>query len=427
MNQKVFALIDCNNFFVSCERVFNPKLENVPVIVASNNDGCAVARSNEVKEIGIKMGVPLFKVKDLLHKHCIKVLSPNFALYSDMSHRVMEVLRTITDKIEVYSIDEAFLSIESLGVEEYEEFGRMVKDKVFKWTGIPVSIGIAHTKTLAKAASELAKKKEGGVVDLVTKSVQEQDVLLQGIPVGDVWGIGYRLTPFYESRGIMTAYDYKYADLNLYGSKVTVGGRRTQLELQGISCNQVTTTHVSRKSIISSRSFGKPVYTQEELSEAISEYIGRAARKLRSQNLLAGYLTVYLTTGRFKKARDYYAPSTSTALVYPTSYTPDLVKAGLVCLEKIYRPGYQYKKAGVCFTSLQTMESMQFRIFDSFSFRKRMQEEKLMATVDKLNKKWGQGVLKLASEGTNPLWQMKQSQRSPRYTTAWKELLQISV
>lgn len=423
---KVFALVDCNNFYVSCERVFNPKLAHVPVMVLSNNDGCVVARSNEVKALGVKMGGPVFKVKDLIEKHNIQVFSSNYTLYADMSKRVMETLRKFAPDIEIYSIDEAFLSLASLGLNDYKSFGEKIRQTVLKWTGIPVSVGIAGTKVLTKAANEIAKK-HSGVVDLINCSEREIDSSLSQLDVSDVWGVGHKYTKLLRSNNIYTAKDLKYADTKWIRKRMTVMGERCVFELRGVSCFDFDRIPKPKKGICSSKSFGIPVETKHDLNESISSYVSRAAEKLRGQGSYANILVVYIMTNRFKKNEQQYSNSAHIKLIEPTSSTIDLTRAALCGLNQIYKPGYRYKKAGVLLEGIQPSTHIQRNLLCSFDRLKKQQDNRLMKTIDLINKKWGRDSVKLAAQGMKQVWKMKRSRLSPRYTTNWNELLEICV
>ena len=426
---KVFALVDCNNFYVSCERVFDPALAAIPVMVLSNNDGCVVARSNEVKALGIRMGIPAFQCDTMIKRHNIRVFSSNYTLYADMSRRVMEALKQFTPDIEIYSIDEAFLSLTGLRCEEYAAYGRKIRQTVMKWTGISVSVGIAQTKTLTKAANEIAKKhsRYGGVVDLSKSPEGEIDFYLAQLGVEDVWGVGHQYAKLLRAQGIKTAGDLKYADMKWVRKRMTVMGERCVLELRGVPCFGLDRYPMPKKGIRSSRSFGKSVSTREELEEAVASYVSRAAEKLRSQNSCANILIVYIKTNKFKRDEPQYANSLHIRLKEPTANTIDLTRHALHGLGKIYKPGYRYKKAGVLLEGIQPDSPIQLHLFSALDYAGRKREEVLMETVDRINRKWGRGSLRLAAEGIRQRWKMRRSMLSPAYTSDWDELLEISV
>ncbi|MCP5007265.1 MAG: Y-family DNA polymerase [Planctomycetes bacterium] len=441
IQDKVFALADCNNFYVSCERVFDPALTGVPVMVLSNNDGCVVARSNEVKALGIRMGAPAFKCDSMIRRHNIRVFSSNYALYADMSRRVMEVLKQFTPDIEIYSIDEAFLTLTKaralsglrstagLWCEDYATYGRKIRQMVMKWTGISVSVGIAKTKTLTKVANEIAKKhpRYGGVIDLSECPERDLDFYLEQLGVEDVWGVGHQYARLLRVHGIKTARDLKYADVKWIRERMTVIGEQCVLELRGIPCFELDRQPVRKKGIRSSRSFGKSVTTLEDIEEAIASYVSRAAEKLRSQHSCANILIVYVKTNKFKRDEAQYANSIHIKLNEPTASTIELTKLALRGLNKIYKHGYRYKKAGVLLEGIQPDSLIQLNMFSSLDYAVIEREEALMQTVDRINRKWGRGSLRLAAEGMKQTWKMRRSMLSPAYTSNWEELLVISV
>lgn len=423
---KTFALIDCNNFFVSCERAFNPKLENKPVVVLSSNDGCAVSRSNEAKAIGIPMGSPLFKFKDLVEQHQVHCFSGNFSLYSDISRRIMHILKDSCQKVEPYSIDEAFLELSCMDKDNHTEFGYFIKNKIKKWVNIPVSIGIAPTKTLAKAATEIVKNysRLNGVLNLAELTNEQVDACLQKLEVNDVWGVGRQTTKYLRAMGINNAKSLKYADEKILKRKMSVSGERTILELRGTSCISIAKFQ-ARKSIISTQSFGKPVYSYEELEQAISLYVARACEKLRSQNSIAKKIKVFITTKSKRGSSHDYTGFEEIKLIYPTSDTKVLTKNALLCLKKIYKPGYKYKKAGIGFDQIQPKEEIQFDILNKFNATEEKISNEVTSTIDKANKKWGSNIIKLASQGVKQEWHARRNYSSPRYLTNWEELLEV--
>jgi len=419
----VFALADCNNFYVSCERVFNPALISKPVIVLSNNDGCAVARSNEAKALGIKMGAPCFKLKHLIDSKKIHVFSSNYALYGDMSNRVMQTLSSFTPAIEIYSIDEAFLDLTNFAFTDLTSHGHRICNKVKKDTGIPVSVGIATSKTLAKIANRIAKTslKADGVLDLTLKDYQ--DKALEITPIEDVWGIGRKYAAYLKLRNIKTALDFKYADTRMIKQKMGINGLRTQKELHGESCYPLDEMPGIRKSISVSRSFKTPVTSLDDLSQAVSLYISRAAVKLREQKSFAETMTVYVMTNRFKSESFYYNSKTQ---MLPTAIntTPELIKQGKVILKQIFQKGKQYKKAGVVFSKLANGHVQQ----DLFDTIDKTRTRKLMQAIDKINTKMGKHCTKYAAVGLSKgqPWKTAFNYRSPAYTTDWNQLLRVS-
>jgi DNA polymerase V len=419
-NFKLFALVDCNNFYVSCERVFNPKLEGRPVVVLSNNDGCVVARSNEVKALGVKMGTPAFKSRDLFKKHGVIVYSSNYALYGDMSMRVMRCLENFAQEIEIYSIDEAFISLDKMQPDQVDEFIRRISETVKQWTGIPVSIGVGTTKTLAKIASRIAKKNPemGGVFNITDHPYLEK--ILTSLDVGDIWGIGPRYAKLLNSFGINNALHLKNSDDVWIRKHLTVMGLRTVHEMRGIECIPMELAPAPKKGIMSSRSFGRPVESLDELKESLSVYVSRAAEKLRAQKSAASVVHVFLTTNRHKKNEPQYGNSATALLPMPSSYTPELISWAISRLELIYKPGYRYKKTGVFLSGIVPEDQIQLNLFSQDYPHEKNQ--KLMKIVDKINSRWGTDTLKYASEGTKKEWKMKREKLSPRYTTRWNEI-----
>jgi DNA polymerase V len=419
----VFALVDCNNFYVSCERVFNPELAGKPVIVLSNNDGCAVARSNEAKALGIGMGQPFFQIKPIVEANGVRVFSSNYPLYGDMSNRVMQTLAQFTPAMEVYSIDEAFLDLTGFKSTNLADYAREICYTVTRDTGIPVSIGIAPTKTLAKIANRIAKKspKADGVLDLT--SSRYRDLALERTPVQEVWGIGRRLAPFFTSRGIKTALDLKLAPSWLVQQKMEINGVRMQKELTGEHCYPLEDNPARRKSVSVSRSFRTPVTTFDELSQALALYISRGAEKLRHQESFVENITVYVMTSRFKSQPCYYNSKTA---VLPTSSsdTPELIKHGKKLLKQIFQSGKEYTKTGVIFSNLVQDGQVQFDLFDTVN---RSKQQKLMQAMDKINARMGSQYLGYAAMGLpgRQPWKAACNHCSPAYTTDWNQLMNV--
>jgi len=409
-----FALVDCNNFYVSCERVFNPKLEGIPVIVLSNNDGCAVARSNEAKKLGIKMGTPFFQCKDLLYKNNGKALSSNYALYGDMSCRVIQTLQQFTPELEIYSIDEAFLSLNGFG--NLTSYAKKIRSTVKQHTGIPVSIGIAPTKTLAKVANKIAKKNIAGVLDLATENM---DSLLESVEVGDIWGVGYRYAAMLNKYGITNARQLRDCDDTFIKKKMTIVGLRTLHELRGESCIALELMPSSKKAIGSSRSFGKPVTDINELLESVSDYVSRAGEKLRQQNSATSAMQVYLSTNPFKNQPQY---ANAVSCSFPaTSYTPELIRYAQACLKQIYRKGYAYKKTGILLSGFSPANAVQLNLFAEPS-QDRASQKAIMSALDSINQKYGTNTVSYASSGISKIWKMLQSLKTPCFTTRWSEI-----
>ena len=421
MTTPVFALVDCNNFYASCEKLFRPDLTHKPVVVLSNNDGCIIARSKEAKKLGIKMGLPVFQVRDLLQKHQIVAFSSNYALYADMSQRVMSTLESLAPRVEVYSIDEAFLDL--TGVEfsqNLTEFGSSVRNTVQKWTGITVCVGIAPTKTLAKLANHAAKTwpKTGGVVDLT--STERQRKLLSLLPVGEVWGIGGKLTKRLEQLGIATALQLADAAPKFIRQHFSVVVERTVRELNGESCIALEDVAPTKKQIVSSRAFGERITDKQHMREAISEYVSRACKKLRQEQQEAKYLTVFLRTSPFSDKDAPYSASKSVELDSPTSDTRIFLAKAMQLLDGLWLDGYRYAKAGVMLADFYEPGVYQPCLFDE-PLAVKEPDQKLMQLMDTLNSKHGK-TLWFASQGANQEWSMKRELLSPAYTTNWREL-----
>lgn len=417
--QTVFALVDCNNFYVSCERVFRPDLKELPIVVLSNNDGCVVARSNEAKAIGIPMAKPLFKVRDRITEHKVAVFSSNYTLYGDMSQRVMQVLETFSPEVEPYSIDEAFVELTGIQVDDFEALGHEIRNKVKQWTGIPVSVGIARTKTLAKIAAGLAKKsaKLKGVFSLVESPWLEK--ALQKTPINEVWGIGRAYATKLESYGVQTAWDLHERDLAWVRKKLTVIGQRTALELRGESCLPLETILGPRKSVITTRSFGKAVTNKEELAEALTHYVSRCAVKLRQSNSLAKVMTVFAKSSSYEAGPQFFRSSQTISLPNPTDITSVLLKYALQALDKIYKEGIRYRKTGIVLMELYPKDSVQLSLFHEGASEK---EHKMTDLLDKINEKMGRGTVFYAKEGIEKSWMMRSEMRSPNYSTNWDQI-----
>jgi len=419
--KEIFALIDCNNFYASCERVFNPRLEGRAVVVLSNNDGCVVARSNEAKALGIGMGMPAFKVKGIIQRNGVEVFSSNYALYADMSHRVMQTLSTFTPEMEIYSIDEAFLNLAGCG-DNLTDYGRKIQATVKKWTGMPVSIGIAPTKTLAKIANRIAKGTPQADGVFYLKELSAIDNLLNKIAVVDVWGVGHRNARKLKRAGIDTALSLKDADIGWIRSKFGVMGVRTVYELRGTCCYHLEENPQPKKSIVVSRSFGKAVESIDELQEAIATYAVRAGEKLRREKLVANVMTVFVRTSYFDKQKRYFNSET-IKLPSPTSYTPELISYAIKAVEQLYRKGCSFKKAGVLLSGLELQNKMQLTLFDEID---RGKSQRLMQTVDTIKAKLPEANLRWAAEGLVQPWRTHFKRRSHRYTTRWDELIEVA-
>lgn len=417
----LFALVDCNNFYVSCERVFQPALNERPVVVLSNNDGCIVARSDEAKALGIPMGAPMHRYQERLDKHNVAIFSSNYALYGDMSRRVMDCLSTFTPDIEVYSIDEAFLGLDGVKSRDWVDYAIQMRRIVRQWTGIPVSIGIGPTKTLAKIANRVAKKRTpSGIFDLCDRPTQ--DTILPTLAVQEVWGIGSRWSDRLQRRGIRTAADLRAAEPQVIRRTLNVVGERIVLELRGTACLGLETPE-PKQQIMCSRSFGCRVTEQSALMEAISSYAARAAEKLRYQDSRAGGVYLFLKTNRFRPQEPQYQGSRTYTFTHPTCDTRAIIHAARQGIGSLYRPGYTYKKCGLMLLDLSSAATSQPEVFDPMDYHP---PEKLMNLVDKLNGQMGRNTLFFAAQGTQRRWKMKQNQRSPRYTSRWEELLEVT-
>jgi len=419
------ALIDVNNFYVSCERVFNPKLNGKPVVVLSNNDGCAVARSNEVKALGVGMGAPWFKFKDLAKQHGIVALSSNYALYADMSNRVMSILRAYSPDQEVYSIDESFLDLTGFQSRDLIRYGQYMRKRILKWTGLPVCVGIGATKTLSKLANHCAKKRPvfNGVCNFNAMDTKELDTLLAETEVGEIWGVGRKLAPKLESLGFKTVLDLKRASPERLRRQFSVVMEKTIRELNGTVCIELEEMAPAKKQIISSRSFGHPVRDYNCLAESITLYMSRAAEKLRKQQSFAGSVYVYIRTSPFKPDDPFYSNGMTIPLPSPTDDTRQLVNVVLWGLKLIYKPNYNYAKAGVMLSEIVPAGGVQTDLFSQTQTSPK--STALMSIMDNINRKMGKESIKLASEGFRRPWKMKQGNKSPSYTTRWEDVPKV--
>lgn len=420
----LFGLVDVNNFYVSCERAFNPRLANVPVVVLSNNDGCAVARSNEVKALGVKMGAPWFQMKELARQHGIVALSSNYTLYGDMSNRVVSILREFSPDIEVYSIDESFLRVETVDhlYGGATAMGQAMRRRIGQWTSLPVCAGFGESKTLAKLANHLAKKNLvfDGVCDFTALTDAQRQQWMEKIEVEEVWGVGRRIAVRLQVMGIRSVLDLATADLKLIRRQFGVVMERTASELQGTSCLELDDLADPKQQIMASRSFGEMVYDLAELGEAVAWHIDRAAEKLRDQGSVAGAVYVFIQTNRFRQADAQYNPGVVVPLTDVSDDTRALTTAAMKGLKHIYRPGYSYKKCGVMLMELTTKLQRQETLFDDAAARAK--SAKLMVAMDAVNSVWGRGTLRTGAAGMSKAWAMRSENRSPRYTTNWDEL-----
>jgi DNA polymerase V len=414
----MFGLVDCNNFYVSCERLFRPDLANRPVVVLSNNDGCIISRSNEAKVLGIGMGTPYFKQEPLIRKNRVAVFSSNYPLYGDISQRVMEVLMHLEPEVEIYSIDEAFIRFPPGKYCDLEKQLKLMKAAVQKYTGIPVSIGLGPTKTLAKIANRFAKKdpSETGVFAITDR--QQLNNLLTTVDIADIWGIGRRHDARLKRQGIHTAQELQNcADAWIRG-QLTVTGLRTVMELRGIPCITLEKAAPSKKSICTSRSFGQAVETLADLQEAVATYTAQAAYKLRESGLRTTVLDVFVRTNSFKKEEPQYCNRRTLILPTPSAHTGTLIKFALTSLRAIYQSGYRYQKAGVLLSGLVPENYEQLSLFDIPTPR----TTSLMKAVDRINKRWGRNTIQAAAAGLAKRWRFRQLKKSPAYTTRWSDL-----
>ena len=415
----MIGLVDCNNFYASCERVFNPRLNKKPVIVLSNNDGCVLARSNESKDLGIKMGEPVFKIKEIIKNNNIHVFSSNFSLYGDLSNRVMNTLKSETKAIEIYSIDEAFLDFK-----DFIDLDRAIKikSKVQKWTGIPVSIGISFTKTLSKVANQIAKTKREGVCILDNDTVITR--LLSNFPIEKLWGIGKNYTRRLKELNILTALDLREAPTSLLRKNFPVSIIRMQKELKGNMVYDLETLKNRKKSICTSRSFGKEINDFNNLKEAVCNFANNCARKLRQENSVCSKVSIFLMTNRFNLTVAQHNPTITMHFDTPTSDSMEIISATSKALRLIYASGFSYKKAGVVLHEIKSNKQIQMSCFD---IPKRKKRNKLMKSIDELNSIMGNNKIRFASQGFNECWQAKRKKLSPSYTTKYEDILKIKI
>ena len=419
-SKKKIALIDCNSFYVSCERLFNPKIQKVPVVVLSNNDGCVISRSTEAKRIGIKMGEPYFKVKELVKRNNVQIFSSNYALYGDISRRVMKVLKGFSDKIEIYSIDEAFIDLTHVKNELAEEYGKKIRERVLKWTGIPTSVGISNTKTLSKVANHVAKKNKAGVVYLKDNI----DEVLKNFSISDVWGVGKQLSKLYLKNGIDNALKLKNISNSWVKKSTNVLGAKTVMELRGIPCIQLDTEEAKRKSCCVSRSFGKKIESLEKLKESITTHCLNAAEKIRNDKQTTRSITVFIRTSPFDKNRKYYSNSLTIDLPIATNNSLELVRKAIEALKKIYKYGYFYQKAGIILSKLNEAGEKEINLLTPILEKK---SQKLMKAMDLTNSKYGRNVISVAQAGINNSWKMRREHSSKIDTASFDSLPKISI
>lgn len=419
----MYALADCNNFYASCERVFNPSLIGKPVVVLSNNDGCVIARSNEAKSVGITMGQPAFQIRELIKKHDVRVFSTNFTLYGDMSQRVMNILSEFVADIEIYSIDEAFLSLKGFDMFDTKQYCARIREKVIKSTGIPVSIGIAPTKTLAKVANHYAKKvpSHNGVYIIDKENLRES---LSVFPAGEVWGIGRQYNKMLAKYGINTALDFVNASSQWLRKTMSVVGLRTQEELKGNECYGMELTIPAKKTICTARSFGQMLTEYQPVAEAVANFASRCAFKLRKQRSCANVLMVFIHTNRHREDLPQYARNRVLTLPSATSSTFEIVEYAQLALKSIFMEGYNYKKAGVIVSGIVPENAVQNCLFDEVD---REKHSSVLNSVDKINERYGRDTVKLAVLGYRRKWKLRQEQLSPFYTTSWNDIITVRI
>jgi len=418
----MYALIDCNNFYASCERVFRPELEGQPIVVLSSNDGCVIARSNEAKALGIPMGAPFFKVRGLVQANGVRVFSSNFPLYGDLSARVMSIVSSFSPRMEVYSVDEAFLDWSGLPTAALAEQAQGMKRTVKRWTGLPISVGIAPTKTLCKAANYFSKRYPSLQGICLFERPEDWMPLLEHMPIEELWGVGRKHSKTLKGQGISSVADFLRLPAGWVQTRMKVLGLRLQEELRGRPCLPLESVAAPRKGICVSRSFGRAIRHREELAEALSSFAARAAEKLREDGLLGRDLSIFLQTNRFQE--NPLSQSLHARLPRPSAYTPDFIRASLKALDALFQPGVAYKKAGLFLYDLSEIQSRQADFFEGPDLPRK---EALMRALDGLHARWGRESLRYASEGLSPDWKPRADLRSPRYTTRWDELLEIKI
>ncbi|NUM32044.1 MAG: Y-family DNA polymerase [Bacteroidetes bacterium] len=418
----MFGLADCNNFYASCERVFRPELNGRPVVVLSNNDGCIIARSNEAKELGIPMGAPVFKIRDIIEKNNVVVFSSNYALYGDMSHRVMMCLQNFAPEVEVYSIDEAFLHFEGMQLIDLHEYAAKITHTVKRNTGIPLSIGIAHTKTLAKVANHLAKKSKVKSGAFIIADEQQRIEALKNFEIDKIWGVGRQYAKFLKNAGINTALDFTKCNRNWVKKNLTVMGLRMWEELNGMPCHEIEPVPENKKTICTSRSFGNMLENYQTVEEAVSTYAARCGAKLRKQKSTAGVMLVFLHTNRFREDLPQYCKNIVIELPVPTNSTIELVKYAKAGLKAIFKNGFKYKKAGIIVSELAPQTAVQTNLFYEVDHQK---HNNLMLVLDKLNNTYGRDTVRLGAQGYSKRWTLRQEQLSPCYTTSFENIMTV--
>ena len=419
----MFALVDCNNFYASCERVFRPDLNGKPIVVLSNNDGCVIARSNEAKDLGIPMGAPAFEYEKVFQQQKVNVFSANFALYGDMSHRVMSVLSDYSPDMEIYSIDECFLSLKGFEFFNLQEYGMLMRNKVVKWTGIPISVGIAPTKALSKVANRIAKKfseRTKGVY--IIDSEESRIKALKWLKVEDVWGIGRQHAKRLQAQGVKTAYDFTLLNDAFVRKQMSIVGLRLKHDLQGIPTLNLDEVQ-PKKNIATTRSFDGNYTKFEQISERVSTFAVSCAEKLRKQNSCCNSLMVFVHTNRHRKDLPQYSRNIVIQLPFATNSSIELSKFAIQALKQIFKAGYSYKKAGVIVQDFTPQDSVQKSLFEE----RNEKHIPLMKAVDKLNALFGQQKIRLASQDAKRVWKMKQEKLSPNYTTKLADIITIKL
>ncbi|MBM9499694.1 Y-family DNA polymerase [Leptospira sp. 201903071] len=418
----MFALVDCNSFYVSCERIFRPELRERPVVVLSNNDGCVVSRSQEAKDLGVKMGEAVFLRKEYFTENRIEMFSSNYTLYGDISRRVMNLLSEFSPEMEIYSIDEAFLGLSGTPKENLPGFARRIKETIPRNTGIPVSVGIGPTRTLAKLANHIAKKRKEYNGIFIIKNEREREEALRMVSIGDVWGVGPSYRKKLERVGIETAYDFSRMQINWVREHLTVVGARMVYELRGIPCSGLATPDKEKKSISIARSFGEMQEDFDSMAAAVATFASRAAYKLRKQKGFANMILVFIHTNPHREDLVQYARNTVVRLPVASDSTFEIVRYALAGLRQIYKPGVQYKKAGIVLDGIVSGTGIQPGLFDCVD---RPRDARIMEVMDAMNGKFGKERIRLAVTAQNNSWKLRQEHHSPNFTTNWKEIINV--
>lgn len=417
----MIALVDCNNFYASCERLFQPQLIKTPIVVLSNNDGCVIARSEEAKALGIHMGAPAFQMEDMLEANNVAVFSSNYTLYGSLSNRVMRTLETFTEKVEIYSIDEAFLDFCDLKYVDFYDYGKYIRNTVMGAIGIPVTIGIGPSKTLAKMANRYAKKNHTGIHILNTKdSINE---LLHHTDVKDIWGIGEQYATLLRKNGFNTAQDFSNAPEDWVRKHLTVAGQRTWNELRGLPCIALEDMPAVKQNITVARSFGQLLSKKEDIQEALANYVAICGEKLRQQSSCTTLINIFLQTNQFRVEDRQYYRAINMKLSVATNSTAELLHYAMQAIDHIYTPGYNYKKVGISLLELVPVSAVQSGIFD---FRDRVKDSKVSNTIDSINNIFGKDTVRFSRQGYERKWRLRQERLSPRYTTRLSEILTIN-